>query len=87
MAKTSYGPQSYFKLTRSAIRSYKKDDPLETTRNPRPEYFRWDVNWGIGMWFATVLLILLAMVADIILLPFQLVFGKNPNTTPTPPTP
>jgi len=50
----------FFKLTRSAIRSYKEDYPLETTRNPRPEYARWDINWGIWMWGATVLLIMLA---------------------------
>ena len=77
MTEKSNGAHRYFKLTRSAIRSYKKDDPLETTRNLRPEYFRWDVNWGIGMWFATVLLILLAIVADSILLPFQLIFDKK----------
>jgi len=77
LIEKSAGGHRFFKLTRSAIRSYKQDDPLETTRNPRPEYWRWDMNWGIGMWFATVLLIILAIVADFILLPFQLMFGKS----------
>ncbi len=76
MIEKTESAHRFFKLTRSAIKSCKQDDPLETTRNPRPEYWRWDVNWGIGMWFATVLLIILAIVADIILLPFQLIFGQ-----------
>src|ERR1700690_4234266 len=77
MTETPEADHRFFKLTISAIKSYKKDDPLETTRNPRPEYFRWDVNWGIGMWLATVLLIILAIVVDIILFPFQLISRKK----------
>jgi hypothetical protein len=79
MRKAPKGTHRYFTLTRSAISSYKVDDPLETTRNPRSGYFKWDwdVNWGIWMWFISVLLIIIAIVADIILFPFQLIFGKQ----------
>jgi hypothetical protein len=67
----------FFKLTRSTIKSYKQDDPLETTRNPRPGSWRWDINAGISTWFVAIILIILAAAVDIVLLPFQLIFSKR----------
>jgi hypothetical protein len=64
----------FFRLTKLAIKSYKASDPLETTRNPRSGFFvtQWDINWGISQWFLTVILIGLAVVIDVICLPFQI---------------
>jgi hypothetical protein len=63
----------FFKLTRSALQSYKKSDPLEKARNPRQSFFagQWDVSWAFGEWILTVIFMICAFVIDIILLPFQ----------------
>ncbi len=65
----------YFKFTRSALKSYKKSDPLEKARNPRPSYFagQWDINRAEGEWLLTIILMFWGFVLDIILLPFQVI--------------
>jgi hypothetical protein len=62
-----------FKLTRTALNCYKESDPLAQARNPRRSYiaFQWDVNQGIAKWFINVVIILLSLIFDIIILPFQ----------------
>ena len=66
---------NFFNLTRKALESYRKDDPLEKTRNPRIGYFKtqWDINMGIAEWFFTLLIMVIAIVADIVVFPFQVI--------------
>lgn len=77
---------NFFKLTRKALESYKKDDPLEKTRNPRVGYFKtqWDINMGIAEWFSTLLIIVLAIVADIVVFPFQVIYRVISKISKTP---
>ncbi len=64
-----------FKLTRLALKCYKESDPLAQARNPRRSYaaFQWDVNQGIAKWFLNIIIILLSIIVDIIILPFQVI--------------
>lgn len=63
----------YFKFTRSALKSYKKADPLEKARNPRPSYLagQWDIGQAEGKWLIAIIFIFWGFVLDIIFLPFK----------------
>jgi hypothetical protein len=72
---TRINEKHFFKLTKIAIESYKKDNPLEGARNPRIGYLKtqWDINYSITQWFLTLLIICCSLITDIIALPFQII--------------
>jgi hypothetical protein len=70
------GGHYFFCLTRWAWRAYKDDEPIYRTGNARSEYGAslWDVDAGTIQWFGNVTLLFLAFAADLVSLPFLIIY-------------